>query len=155
MRFSSFGSLSRLLPVLALAAACGAVGCGGNTGTVSGKVVYNGTVVKGGVVSFNTQDGHAASADIQEDGTYRAVKVPLGEVKVTVNNKMYKPRTANVPSYKPPPGQGPSGGGYLNADPEEAKRRYVPIPDDYAGVDKTPLTYTVTAGSQTYDPPLK
>ena len=151
MRSSPLRGLTRLLPVFVLAA-CGAAGCSGDSGTVSGKVVKaDGTVVKGGDISFITKDGHAANADIQENGSYRAEKVPLGDVKITVSTKKYKPVT-NAITYQPPPGQNaPNQAG----DPEEAKRRYVQIPDDYADLDRTPLSYTVKPGDQTYDPPIK
>ena len=153
MRFSLSRGLNGLLPVFALAAACGAAGCGGDSGTVSGKVVYNGTPVKGGVVSFIDGQGHAVNADVQQDGTYSASKVPLGDVKVTVTTPKAATPNANTPSY-----EAPSGSGFQNPNAAPASggaKDIVQIPAEYGDPEKTTLKYTVKPGSQTYDPPLK
>ena len=70
----------------------------GSSGTVSGKVTYNGQAVPGGVVVF-VADGTRGtmSATIGEDGSYRVENVPSGPVKIAV-------KTA-APSRQPPPAQ--------------------------------------------------
>jgi hypothetical protein len=135
----------------ALAAACAAAGCGGDSGTVSGKVVYNGTPVKGGVVSFIDGGWHAVNAEIKPDGSYSASKVPLGDVKVTVATPKTATPNAGAPSYEVPssfqnPNAAPASGG-----PNDV----VQVPATYGDPEKTTLKYTVKPGSQTYDPPLK
>jgi hypothetical protein len=145
------GGLKRFGSLLVLAALA-AVGCGGS-GSVSGKVVYNGTTVKGGTVMLVDSTGKAYSSPIAQDGTYQIDKVPTGDVKVMVETKSIE-AASKIPSYKPPAGQTVPGAP-TPPDPEEAKRRYVPIPDKYQSVETTDLTYTVKSGSQPYDPPLK
>ena len=79
-----FSSLSRagsiLLFVLVIA------GCGKSrpTGIVTGKVTYQNATVTDGTVTFHGADGKSTIARIESNGTYKATKVPLGEVKVTV-----------------------------------------------------------------------
>jgi hypothetical protein len=146
--------MPRLLAVFALAAICGAVGCSPTMGTVTGKVAKaDGTVVKGGTISFFDANGHSVNADIQEDGTFKAENVPLGEVKVTVDNNKYKDAGAGAPSNSAPSGQ--TSPNQTSMDPTEAKRRYVPISDDYSDPEKTTLNLTVKPGDQTYNPSLK
>lgn len=144
--------LKTFCPLLVLAA-LGVAGCGGGSGSVSGKVVFNGTTLKGGTISFIDSDDHGYNSPISEDGTYKIDKVPAGEVKVMVETKTVL-AASKVPTYKPPPGQTPPGF-TPPPDPEEAKKRYVAIPDKYQDPKTTDLKYTVKPGGQTYDPPLK
>ena len=126
----------------------GAGGCSPPTATVSGTVkAPDGTVLKGGSVVFYDADGKTYRSEINENGKYTIDKVPPGKMTVTVDTSMLKPSQGRV-NPAPPDAK---GGGQKQATP----RCYVPIPPGYADPQSSGLTYTVTTGSQTYDPPLK
>jgi hypothetical protein len=83
---------------------------GDKTGTVSGKIVYQGKPLTDGFVNFNTPD-FKTSAKINADGTYRVRRLPVGPVKVSIESKTVAiPRKyANVntsgPKIEVKPGQ--------------------------------------------------
>jgi hypothetical protein len=140
---------------LLFAGALAVVGCGRSSGTVTGTVTYKGAPLKGGSVVFIPPTGGEAatvSAQIGEDGTYTAEKVPVGDVKVTVDTSYLKPaRTSAAPhmQYSAPPGhENP------NKSSGNSGANYVPIPPKYADPAQTPLKCTVKSGSQKYDIPL-
>jgi hypothetical protein len=131
----------------------GVSGCGQPAGSVSGKVSYRGKPLKGGSVTMILADGSkSAPATINEDGTYRLDKVLAGPVKVAVETQSLAVQV-RLPTYRPPAGT--IAAGYAPPDSGGAARRYVRIPPQYADPEKSGLTYTVTAGSQTYDIDLK
>jgi hypothetical protein len=134
-----------------------AAGCGGGKGVVSGKVSYQGKVVRAGMVSFIPEGGGVMSSPIEEDGSYTIRNVPVGNVKITVETE----------SARPPALQSGPGGEapefmrkYVReknpeaASPERAKR-FVPIPSQYSDAGKSNLTYVVKSGKQEYDIDLK
>src|SRR4051812_44690714 len=85
---NAMSQLSLLPKNLGLAAllVLGVSGCGG-TATVSGKVTYNGRPVTSGTVVFMDADGRPSPpAYIQADGTYSASNVPVGAVRVAIDN---------------------------------------------------------------------
>jgi hypothetical protein len=137
-----------------------AAGCGKSKGTVNGKVTLkDGTPVSAGTVTFWTKDNHSYPAKLKDDGTYSAVDIPTGDMKVTVEG--------------PPPRMGPAGAG-MGKPPEGSKGmppemipkgegdpsnpgtlKVVPIPPKYKTFEGTPLTYTVVSGTQIKDFPLE
>jgi len=124
-------------------------GCGGRaTGTVTGKVTYQNGPVKGGQVIFAGPNGQSVLAEIKEDGSYVAEKVPVGEAKIAVMTKSLGV-TASMPKGAMPPGK-QSG----TMSPEEAKRRYVAIPANFETPETSGLTHTVVSGTQEKDIPL-
>jgi hypothetical protein len=131
--------------VLALAVAFG--GCKPNTvetAEVSGTVKLDGKPLPGGSVSFVADKGGiAAGGVIGEDGTYKVTGAPVGPVHIIVDNRQLesKPRQPKGPMLKKPDSQAPT----------PMKGHYVRIPDKYHSADKTPLTYTVKSGPQTYE----
>ena len=135
------------LATLLLAVGVGLPGCSRRSGTVSGTVTYQNKKVTSGVVVFVGADGKASQpAPIKEDGTYTAVNVPVGPVKVAVDN--------------PPPAISTGGAKLPAGDPEaqaSAKEaaRYVPTPLQYRNADKSGLTTTVKGGSNTYNIELR
>jgi hypothetical protein len=145
------------LPCLTRRAFCGFVatgtvltllsGCGGPyTGTVSGKVLYNGTPLPGGQVTFLHPDGRSGQAQIQEDGSYTVPVAPGGEVKCTVE------------TLKPIPGLPARTAAKIGAKPSEPvfpAGKYVPIPKKYARPETTDLGYTIHRGSQEINIELK
>ncbi|AMV28151.1 hypothetical protein VT84_27340 [Gemmata sp. SH-PL17] len=51
---------------------------------VRGTVTYKGAALKTGTITFHGADKEVASAAIQPDGSYTCTDVPMGDVKVTV-----------------------------------------------------------------------
>ncbi|MCI0701377.1 MAG: carboxypeptidase-like regulatory domain-containing protein [Planctomycetia bacterium] len=173
-------SLARLSAALLLAGVVGFAGCARPVGDVSGKVTYNGKPLKGGSVTFISDEGrHSVSASINEDGTYKVPTLTGGTYKVCVDTSYLKPapngpggyvgsggKSAPPPATKgPPPKSAPPPDavvpeGYKPSNPAEAQaaanaKKYVQIPDQYKEPDKTTLSYKFEGGSQTYDIDLK
>jgi hypothetical protein len=135
-------SLARLALLLVLASSAGVLGCGKKTGTVSGKVTYHNKSVTSGEVFFLSQDGKTgAHAPVQPDGTYKVINVPLGTMKVGLQNP---PLT--VPDHDKSMADSP--------EIKEAVKRvalYVPTPPKYADIDQSGLTTEVKPGENTYN----
>jgi len=119
---------------------------------VSGKVLFRGQPLPGGVVNFVSKDGQAfaSGGNIDENGNYKA-KAPVGEVKASVDNQMLAGTTFQgrkgqaAPTAKPGlkrPGSDP---------PQAMKGRYVEIPYKYRSPDDSGLTYKIQKGSNTID----
>ena len=137
--------------LLAVGVSAGVAGCGPSTGNVSGKVLYKGAPLNGGVVTFAGEDGkNPQIAQIAEDGSYSVEKIPVGPVKITVATKSSvkqgKQPRKNLPptNVTPPPG-------YIPQDASDGGKPLVEIPAKYSDSEKSGLTYTVTSGSQSYD----
>jgi hypothetical protein len=78
--------LSCRLPALALAATLLVVpGCG-NTGKLSGKVLYKGNPVPRAKIVFLCDDGKLLDATADDNGHYAVKGVPIGQVRVGVKN---------------------------------------------------------------------
>jgi len=158
MRLSPRRGLRGWMFLVLLAALC-LSGCGPSTGSVTGIVTYNGSPLMGGTVTFiHTEKNQSLIAEIGEDGTYTIDKIPVGPVKIVVETKSLKPPQggrpgSSIPDYKPPKDAPTSG--FTPPDRSEKAKRYVAIPDSYASAETSGLTYTVTAGSQTFEIPLK
>ncbi|MEO8493524.1 MAG: hypothetical protein ABI614_00530 [Planctomycetota bacterium] len=81
--------MAGVVVVLALAGCGGGEGgFSGPTGTVSGKVTFNGTpIAEGSTVTFISQEGYAAAGTIAADSSYKLIyngseKIPAGTYKV-------------------------------------------------------------------------
>lgn len=119
---------------------CGSSSSSAPTGTVTGTVY----IVKGGKkvpltagrVIFNTGT-HSPETEIMENGTYE-LRVPLGEVKVTIQPPLCDDE---------PPNDDPDA-------PPRAKKG-ITIPEQYRDLDRTPLKLEVKEGMQTFDIPIK
>src|SRR5438128_2577274 len=92
MRLSPASRWARWLGLFAMAASIALVaGCGKGTGSVTGKVTYGSTVLKGGNVGFVPTDGGTSySAAIGEDGVYTIPKLFTGNYKVCVETDSLK-----------------------------------------------------------------
>jgi hypothetical protein len=132
-----------LLPAALLLAA--AAGCSANkTGDVSGIVTFQGKPMPGGYINFYNvaADGRILtqkSGAIDDDGAYSIAKVPVGDVKITV--------------------QQPPGALEANITKKGGMPRRAPspttLPPKYQSVEQTDLKYTVTPGNQKHDVVLK
>jgi hypothetical protein len=117
---------------------------------VTGKVLYKNHPVTGGEVQFVAVDGgFAANGIIDEKGNYK-IDAPVGDVKITVNNRMLVQRTGRNPDAARKGAGRPDAG-----EPTPVKGVYVEIPNKYYEVDRSPLTYTVKNEAQTHDIELK
>ena len=163
--------------ILTFAAVLVLAGCARPTGSIKGKVTYDGKILKNGNIQFVSTEGQTtSSAQIMEDGTYVIPSITVGDYKVVIETESYNPNkgamgkanfTKDTGPQKPPPGKeskvkgGPAEGatvpeGYHPSNPAEAAankagQRFTSIPDKYQKVELTPLTYTAVAGSQTKD----
>jgi hypothetical protein len=130
-------------------------GCGGGSATVSGQVVYNGKPVTGGYVRFRPANsrGNAITAVIEPSGNYKALNVPTGEAKISVDNRELEP----VPAAAHPRPKLPSGAEQIargGPEPQDLPKKmpgtYVQIPPRYYSDDTAGLSYTVKSGTQTF-----
>jgi hypothetical protein len=125
-------------------------GCGTPKGSISGKVTYKGQPLTSGTVTFLGSDNSVATSPIDAEGNYSIAKVAAGPAKITVRPGAagtMDPRMKGMDPSKmggAPEGKGGEKGG-------AAPAKVVKIPDKYSDSDKTPLSYTVTAGAQTHD----
>jgi hypothetical protein len=111
-------------------------------------VYYKGTALKGGTVAFLGANNQSQTAEIQEDGSYKAEKVPTGQATICVETDSFKPPSAMARRYAPPP-DAPSE--YKPPDFVARGKRYVRIPERYNDPDKSGLKLTVSGGSQEHD----
>src|SRR5262249_913694 len=138
-------------------------GCGPGQGKVSGRVLYNGAPVRGGWVTFRPADSrqNSVAAEIQADGSYSAV-LPVGGVKVSVDNRNLEPQAPSAPPPvpdlspearkalgNPTPGKAaPAAGG---GGHEKPSGKYVQLPGRYYDVETSGLDFTVAGGEQQHD----
>jgi len=124
--------------VLSLAAG----GCGGGTGTVSGKVTYQGKALPGGYVNFMSEDGKSniKTSQIKEDGSYSVSGLSIGPAKISVQGLSAR-RLADLP------GQG--------GKDAKVQQKEVYVPPQYGNTETSGLKYEVKPGSQPYDIELK
>jgi hypothetical protein len=140
-RFRRMWAVLLLFPLGLMVAGCGR----SSEATVTGKVTYKGQPLKGGSVSLISEAGGVVRSTIEEDGSYKITKAPVGPAKVTVDTKALRP--VNQKAVKGP---------YANANapqevlPKSAKggdaSRYVAIPARYADPEKSGLTVEVKSG---------
>jgi hypothetical protein len=141
--------LWRCFPLGFLVLAVVAAGCGGQrasyqTAEVSGKVMYKGKALPGGMVNFVADKGGVASnAIIDENGNYK-ISAPIGDVHISVDNRMLEKKGSGGPVLRRPDSEG-------GVAPTVPKGTYVPIPEKYTATDFSGLTYKVVSGTQTHD----
>jgi hypothetical protein len=129
---------------LALAAS----GCGARTGTLSGKVSYQGKPVTRGTVTLFCADGHILSGFISPEGTYSIPRVPLGDARITVATYPPVPRGFNLPQQLPPSnGTYPRETAALPATTE----KFVPLPERYKRPNSSGLAVTVRRSDEVHD----
>ena len=100
------------------------------TGSVSGKVTYNGQPLTVGVVTFVSEEtGSGASCELDSSGTYSIRSIRTGEYSVSVH-------------ISPPTPE---------ATVEVARARRLNIPGKYQDTQTSGLTATVKGGKNTAD----
>lgn len=119
----------------ALVLAIGIVGCGGggssNAGvTVTGKVLLGDKPVEAGLVTFVTDDGRSASAQLGPGGEFTMTNAPTGKVYVGVNTQMLR------------------GQQQLHLQQSKGKEvlQFVDVPPRYADPKSSGLTEVIEAG---------
>jgi hypothetical protein len=133
-----------------------ATGCG-SSGSVSGKVSFNGEALGGGTVVFTSEGQGSATSQIGPDGSYKIDKIPVGPVKIAVETKSAQP-AKRPPGMPTPPADAmakDASSSPLYNPQNQSKGKYVPIPEDLGDPNKSGQTLTVTGGSQTYNIELK
>jgi hypothetical protein len=137
------------------------VGCSSNNpnaaGSVSGRLSYNGTPIKGGSMVFHTKDGGSYPASIKDDGTYFANDIPEGEFVVTIDTEGINPAKKAGKSGKDyekrmAVGQQPPPSGMAAPD---LSQYYIKIPEKYNNPRTSTVTITVKAGRNVHDIDLK
>jgi hypothetical protein len=112
---------------------CCCAGCGSPalpTGSVSGKVTYNGQPLTAGVVTFiNEKAGIGASSEIDASGSYRVASIRTGEYNGAIHRQPPKPESPK----------------------QDAEARKLNIPDKYQAPQTSGLTATVKEGKNTAD----
>jgi hypothetical protein len=135
------GLAGLLLLALVLAGCAG----GERTGTVEGKVTYEGKPIPKGAVKFSYAVAGGTKEMANEktgpimDGKYKVEDVPAGPVTIMV-------MTTDLPDM------------WLKKDERGnpiPSPDYMPIPGKYSFKEKSGLTYEVKPGPQTYDIDLK
>jgi hypothetical protein len=147
------GTVLRLAGPALLGLALAALGgCGGGKAAVNGKVsLSDGTPVPAGTITFWASDNRSAQATLTPDGSYSIPDAPVGDVKVTVETPV--PMMGGPTGMgKPPPGvKGMPAEMLPPGQKELAGVNVVPVPKQYKDKSTTPLTYTVTRGTQKKD----
>jgi hypothetical protein len=128
-----------------LAASCGESGVRyEETGaTLEGTIKYGKEDVPFALVIVVGQ-GASATGKVGEDGRYKVLNAPLGEVKVAVNTDAGKGDFMSYSMSKSYPGPEAKGAKRVNL-------RYLEVPKKYHDPETSGLTTTVNKGANTFD----
>lgn len=143
---------TRLFHALPCLAVFALVGCGSNTGSVSGKVTYKKKPFPGGTVTFLDSKQQVKTAPIEADGNYTIEGVAAGPVKISVSPPPPPPKMP-MGAKMDPAKMGAPAGAASAAPPTGAKP--VSLPQRYQNPEESGLTYTVTKGKQEHNIELK
>jgi hypothetical protein len=121
----------------------------GPTGTVTGIVTYKGKPVPSGRLTFYGSDNETANASTDEDGSYEADGVPVGQVTVTVTTP---PAPAVLEKVAK---QAPQGKRFGVGNPIEVPRNVVSVPAKYNDAARSGINIAITEGTQNHDIKLK
>ena len=143
---------------------------GDGNGNISGKVLYQGKPLRAKAVTFFPSSGSGAfTSRIEQDGSYRVEKVPVGKVKIVIVPLVERSGTKQQPKVEAMAKAMKSGKMKIS---EESRKKMPPgfkealedssssggigpIPAQYTDPEKSVLEYTVIGGSQTHDIELK
>jgi hypothetical protein len=134
---------------------------------VSGKVLFHGKALPGGVVTFRPARAgqNTVAALIDEQGNYRAT-LPAGDVQIAVDNRELQnhPGPADLAAkVELPPGvkaklqagDAKAAPATSSASSERMAGTYVSIPSRFYDVRTSGLSYSVRPGDQPFDIELK
>ena len=110
-------------------------GCGSNMADVKGTVKYDGQLVESGAIRFEPADGKAPTAGGEIKAGQYAVKVPVGNMKVSISG-------AKVTGKKKLDD---------SKDSPEMEVKGEALPPKYSDYQKTALQYEVSPGVNTKD----
>ncbi len=121
--------------------------------TLEGTIRYKGDPVSFAQVIVVTNTT-SASGSVGEDGKYRVVNVPLGEVKIAVNTELargdYQSAVMAAGAYK-----GPEAKEQGKVEQSKVNLKFVSVPKEYWDPNTTPLKTTIQAGANTFDINIK
>lgn len=130
-------------------------------GTVKGKVTLGDKPLTVGNVIFlakDNADNVTGTAKIDNDGNYVLNDAPVGETKIAVQVPKLPPgglemmrRMKNSPGMKDTGSVDPNDKSKSISIMGDIPADFVPIPDKYADLETSGLTYTVKKGEQTHD----
>ncbi|VTS05677.1 hypothetical protein [Tuwongella immobilis] len=147
-------ALPRSLALAALACSMvGLIGCGGvPTGTVKGKISYNGQPIANGRVIFVCFGGDAPSiTGYVRNGEFTVEKVPYGKVQVTAASDIVKRnRVANMPKDIQTPGEGEESGA-----PPRVEGKDVALPSKYGVPATSGMEFEMDSPQKIVEFPLK
>ena len=126
-----------------LGVACLAImGCGAETGELSGTVTYNSKPVRMGTVTVAAADGSIQTGTINTDGTYTVTGIPIGPAKISVGSP--DPKSTKVAQRKkeePPP--------------KPDTTNWMAIPSKYGDAKDSGLTTEIKSGKNAFPIELK
>jgi hypothetical protein len=137
------------------------VGCGPNSkarAVVKGKVTLAGKNLTIGSIVFHGKDNLTGAGAINKEGEYLVADAPLGDVKITISVPKPPPgglAKMRMPGVKDTKSVDPEGTGKSISIMGDMPSHIVPIPEKYAVIDNSGLTYTVVKGEQTHNIDLK
>jgi hypothetical protein len=145
---------------LLLACVCAAVavsGCGASKADVSGTIKIQGQAPKLQGLQLTLLGGNGAivSAPINPDGTYKAIDVPVGEVKVAF---IYFPQLASpTPGKGKLPQAGPQGAPPVKGDVSGTAKPETknPIPEPLRDGSTSKISFRVVSGNNVFDYDVK
>lgn len=125
-----------------------AAGCGSETGTVSGTVLFQGNPIKNGSVIIYCADKQIVRGVIV-DGHYSIPNVPYGSAIATIQANPKAPAGLRPNQPLPPVTNGPVEGVTAAADPVDQ------IPQRYSLLDESGLILNVDSRHVTFEIDLK
>jgi hypothetical protein len=151
----------RRMPVFALAAALLAVASCGNTGKLSGKVIYQGNPVPRAKIQFLCDNGKLLDATSDDNGFYTVKGVPIGRVRVGVKNftEGMAEGMAQFMQQQASKGSGKENAGDIKQSMEGMMKNvsgksggsFVLLPQRALDPEKSGIIFEVEGGSQTQD----
>jgi hypothetical protein len=147
--FHRAGRLALLLGLAGLAAGCRSGRWNGSGADVTGRVTLDGQAVGIGRILFYGGDrpDDPIFMDLEPDGTFQSLNVPLGSVRVAVQTSPY----ANLGKLK----MGAQAGKIPSPGPPIPKGDWRPVPAKYEDPATSGLEYNITRGANKLDIALK
>jgi hypothetical protein len=139
-------------------------GCGTKQTAITGRVLLDGKPLPGGRVTFRPENSafNSVSAELNEQGQYQAVLLPVGKIHVIVDNRELEPRPPRSSVSIPLPNLPPEMKSKIGAAPPRSaptnpnsSSRYVKIPERYYNSESEELDFTLDGKMQQHDIELR